>query len=204
MPILAYCVCLPSNDVSPEKTQWFEIQGLRCYYGEVKDFSVNAGAGVQIALDFHNFNSRLFQTREILPFRFPTISPTVEELRTAVAAQSERLITALKKMTGTAQMEVTLSQDRGTSPKMTGTDYLKQAGAHEAALNLARERIQNAAQPWAQKWKIRPCRSGLRLFALVKRGSQQAFSQALGAVPLSDGVKCTVTGPWPATEFVDE
>ncbi|HZU23228.1 MAG TPA: GvpL/GvpF family gas vesicle protein [Terriglobales bacterium] len=209
MLLLAYCVSLasaggsgPQNAPEAELRQ-LELASLRCYYGQVEDFRGNERKTVAAALQFHRVNTAIFAGETVLPFRFPTVMTSVEELEREVAKQAERLTAALARLQDCGQMEVALTVNSGSARAASGLEYLKAAQAREQALANAAAAVRQSTDGLALAWKQRPGDARSRMYALVKRGSGQAFSQQLRGITLPKGVECRVVGPWPPVEFVE-
>ena len=209
MPLLAYCVSLPvdiaaAKNIEEAQLKKLEIEGLRCYYSPVDDFRGDQQKTTAIALGFHRVNSALFAAVPILPFRFPTLASSVDDLTSQVENQAVRLRRALEKLGDRVQMEITISIVGESAPRsQSGTEYLRAIQARNRLLEQASEALR-AAGRLALKWRQKPQEGRMRLLALVERGFQQAFSQNLADVSLPSGVECRVVGPWPPTEFIEE
>jgi hypothetical protein len=207
MPLLAYCVSLSGGDaaLTAGEIQQFESTGLRCYYGRVEDFAENPQKTAETALVFHRVNMALFEALPVLPFRFPTLAKSVDELQSQVAEQSVRLRNALDRLGSRVQMEITISANEdGSVVAKTGTEYLRAIQARDQRLHAAVQAVQVAGSKFANAWKEQARDRQVRVLALLERGTQQAFSQELAIIALPDGVECRVVGPWPPTEFIEE
>jgi hypothetical protein len=71
-------------------------------------------------------------------------------------------------------------------------------------LESAAQALRAAGQPWIESWRERPVLSGIRCYALVARHAMSAFVERVGSVEIAPELSARVTGPWPATEFLQE
>jgi hypothetical protein len=207
MPLLAYCVALPGEAPSlsvelPSGIETLEAEGLRCYYSLIKEFGSDPQQTAAAALRFHQTNTALFQAATILPFRFPTVLTSLDDLTSRVTGEAERLRSALERLRDRVQMEITISLQQQSDTAQSGTEYLRSIQQRERQLSQAGEALRQAGR-LALEWKQQSRDRQLRILALVERGSQQAFSQDLASVSLPHGVECRVVGPWPPSEFID-
>lgn len=208
MPVLAYCVSFPLNLPADEvgaDIRWFDSDGLRCYYAEVAPLA-NETVIASTALQFHRVNTAMFRQVTILPFRFPAISDTLDELKNLLSRQAANLAGALHRLQGVAQMEINIHADPHAEEELasSGTAYLHRAQLRQKQADEVGKQISSAAGPYAINWKQQARGESLRFFALVERGAEQQFSQAISALTMPKGVECRVTGPWPPTEFIEE
>jgi hypothetical protein len=51
---------------------------------------------------------------------------------------------------------------------------------------------------------LREGKNGTRIFALIQRGRENDFRQAITAVPIPTHLSRRMSGPWPAAEFLSE
>jgi hypothetical protein len=64
--------------------------------------------------------------------------------------------------------------------------------------------VRNAIQQVSREIRVREVKSGMRIFALLQRGTETRFRDMVEAVPLPEAVSRRVSGPWPASEFLSD
>jgi hypothetical protein len=52
--------------------------------------------------------------------------------------------------------------------------------------------------------RLRENKNGIRLFALVDRGTEQSFREVINGIQIPQGLSRRISGPWPAGEFMSE
>jgi len=176
-----------------------EEEGLRAFYSE---YVPSANSAREDALAFFNVNRAIFRDAAIIPFRFPTVLQSEDELVEHLIEHATQYATALQKLADYVQMEVRLVLGEAKSSAESGTAYMKEKQQRAKALAAADSAVRKAAGPEVTEWKFRETRDGIRCFALVERNHAAAFVQRVGKLTTKDDVKIAVTGPWPATEFV--
>ena len=86
----------------------FEIEdlGLRAWYSEVEEDTFSGAEHVtKAALEFHHFVSAVFREGTVLPFRFPSILESVDDLRDHLEERVRWYTSALQRSEGLAQFE---------------------------------------------------------------------------------------------------
>lgn len=212
MPILAYCIVATSSaTIAPETgvrdlpLLEVEEEGLRAFYSE---YQPSAATARDDALAFFAINRAIFHDAAIIPFRFPTVLHSEQELSEHLVEHATHYATALQKLADMVQMEVRLimgeaksKAESGAKPE-SGAAYLKEKQQRAKALADADSAVRRAVGSQAREWKFRETRDGMRCYALVERTHAAEFAQRASKAAAKDHVNIAVTGPWPATEFI--
>ena len=206
MPILAYCIVASSSAaLAPEEgirnapLLEIEEEGLRAFYSE---FQPSATSAREDALAFFAVNRAIFRDAAIIPFRFPTVLQSEEELGEHLVEHATQYATALQKLADMVQMEVRLTLGEAKSTAESGAAYMKEKQQRSQALANADAAVRKAAGAEAREWRFRETREGVRAYALVERTHAAEFAKRIAKVASKDHVAVAVTGPWPATEFI--
>ena len=216
MPLLAYCmldpaaqIALPPRGVRDSAVESLVESGIRCVVSNFDSPNVDLPANPaphfqkEDALRLHYVMSAIFQQAAIIPFRFPTLLPE-SDLRAFVKENSAAYLAALSRLREMVQMELRIATTPSpTATSVSGTEYLRALQAAAKARDDAAAAARDAAGPFAQEWRIRPLAQGLRCYALVRRDETGPFQERMQALPISDIVTVAVSGPWPATEFLE-
>lgn len=212
MSILLYCVTekseLPSlgqgvADLPVASVEHGEIAAL---------FSPGAGAEgwleaplKESARQFHRVLQRVFESRAIIPFRFPTLMQEAQELASHMRANSPEYLAQLEKFRTSVQMDISVAHadsTRATGPT-SGAEYLRARREESEELDRAAKKLRLHADPAIRAWRTRPTQHGLKLFALLDRDSVEAFQTSLQRFEVPPGLNIRITGPWPVTAFLE-
>jgi len=201
--LLLYCMSearpgapAPPRGVRNASVEVTQHAGLACYFSRYDEFGGGSADELkQDALDFHWAINHVFQQQAVVPFRFPTLLSDSAELDKFLQEHASAYLGDLKRLRDRVQMEVRASvQASQAAASASGTAYMKaKFDAAQAAVEL--ERQMKRAVPEAE-WKQR----AHRYFALIARGKEQSFRDAMAALGRSD---LRVSGPWPPSEFVN-
>jgi gas vesicle protein GvpL/GvpF len=210
MALLLYCVAGPSaalssrTGVAGAAVLRFEHSGLVAFY------SANATPDVWLrtplrtsASEFHQVQRELFHTQAIIPFRFPTILESRDELRKHLDERSTEYNTLLRRFADCVQMDISLTYAPAAERQTSGADYLRQRQNRNQALEQFASQLRIAAGPLAQGWQERSLANGVRCFALVAREQVQDFNEIMEKVVVPPDLSARVSGPWPVAEFLD-
>jgi hypothetical protein len=214
MPALAYCITesavpveVPSLGVAGMVVESLEHSGLRCFVSRSPDSDRMLGPPARdAALAFHRVLQEIFRQTAIIPFRFPTVLSDETELTGHLNEHAAEYHEALARLRDVVQMELRLDWV-GSEPSAkleTGTEYLKARQAEQAALERLAGRFRAAGNSWIHGWRQQASAHHIRCYALVSRAAVTEFEHALVAVEVPSTVSARVSGPWPATEFVNE
>jgi hypothetical protein len=146
----------------------------------------------------------IFAQAAVIPFRFPTTLESEQELRTFLAAGAAGYLEALARLRDLIQMELRISvAPAASSSPSSGREYLQAREARARALADGAAAARAASRQLLQDWRARESRSGLRCYALVRRANVGEFEDLMRALVPPQGVTMVVSGPWPATEFLE-
>jgi hypothetical protein len=214
MPVLLYAVTEKSSlaiDLPPgaggATVQRMECCGLTCFYSE--NSIMDRANTRETALQFHDVVNSIFQKLDLIPFRFPTLLADCAEITSEIEKRAASYHTGLEKIRGHVQMEIRI-QSRGSRQEDTtqgaatsGAEYLRARQNRHINLKTASSALQAAAAAVIELWHEREYSDSLRCFALVPRGSVDDFQQALAGAAIPSDLLARVSGPWPATEFLE-
>lgn len=206
--ILPYCivadpqVSAPASGVRQAAVEEISHQDLRCFYSE---FAQQPEAFTkEDALQFYATVEAFFNRVAVIPFRFPTLVESTEKLHEFLEEKSEPYASALHKLRDLVQMElrVTMATSAPAS-KPSGKEFMTTRLAQKQALNAAAVGARSALQELGSGWRQRETREGVRCYALVARARIREFQERAQALAAGGEVRILVSGPWPATEFLD-
>jgi hypothetical protein len=154
------------------------------------------------ALQFHHVVSAIFAHAAVVPFRFPTLVADENELTSHLRAHAAEYRDALVRLRGMVQMEMRISHAASSASGESGTQYLRHRQERHAHLREAACNVRNATQLLVNDWRERETNKGWRCYALVARGQAGKFQEMVRSLEAPSGLQLKVTGPWPATEFI--
>lgn len=219
--LLLYCMTEPNLQVAAPATgvrggavisltEEASTGSLCCFYSD-SDLSNSFQHTNQIAVDAMEFDGvirGIFKDVAVIPFRFMTALGNVEEVRGFLKQNAEEYGAELARIRSKIQMEVRITAKqppRSTGEGLSGTEFLKSKQENSHAVEEAAEKI-IAACPEAQ-WKRRPSPDGIRLYGLIEREPASAgaekFAEAAKKVDVGPEFNVRISGPWPATEFIN-
>jgi hypothetical protein len=213
MPLLLYCVAEKAG--LPELASGVaRLPVVACDEGDIAAiFSESTGAeswtGAPLkesAREFHQVLRAVFQSRAVIPFRFPTLMQDRQELAAHLRERSPEYSAQLKKFQNSVQMDISITHAEARSasaPTGSGAEYLQTRQRLSEELNGVADHLQQGAKEIAQEWIKRPAPQGARAFALIDRSSVASFNERLKLMPVPPGIVVRVTGPWPVTEFLE-
>lgn len=203
MPLLAYCIVLDesarlaSEGLLDSRIELIAESGLLALCSEMERSAISAGNFQQAALEFHRVVQAVFADKAVIPFRFPTWL-SAQEMRVHLRQESLRYKDFLVKHADHVQMEVGIQAEAATLRSgASGTEHLRSRAAQIQKVNHQAEQIKDLVADLAMEWHVRETPDGMRLYALVPKASIKAFREKLNSVPVP------VSGPWPATEFLE-
>ena len=214
MPILLYCVAAADPPVNGLLTGVARVPVLRLKRQALTAFaSESATAEVwmtrplsEASLEFHHVLKELFRSTAIIPFRFPTILANVQELNEHLDERRRDYSSLLERFKSSVQLEALVTDSPATHderPAVSGTEYLRTKQKRADSLERLVCELQIAAGEAAKQWRTRIIQSGVRCCALVERELVTSVRRAVENVQVPDGFKLRVSGPWPATEFLE-
>ena len=213
MPVLAYCVVDARTPIDPPSTGIggvpigiLEECELRCFFSYVNDVNLGSEAMAKnAALQFHAVLRAIFEKTAIIPFRFPTVVRDETELSDYLREHCAQHRKALSRLRDLVQMElhISLQGTREQARSTSGGEYLRSRQAKLQELQDAIHSARAAISPLLVDWRVRRKVGTVRCYALVPRVAISEFQRLLHSVALA-GFSLRVTGPWPATEFLND
>ncbi len=215
MPVLPYCVfnlesVLPEIVTGVQQAPVLKIEegDIACLYSKVSAMSKDAGELAQAAMAFQSVVQQAFGAGVVIPFRFPTMLPGLDELGDHLRGMEETYSDVLERLHGKAQMEIKFSRmglggAAHAAPK-SGTEYLKGKKNAELDVAEAENAVRDAAGDLIQEWRSRKVGETVRCFALIEHAKAADFKRAVGFVKPGAGIRAAVSGPWPPSEFLKE
>ncbi len=211
MPLLAYCVLEeaapvngPATGVGGTEVEQIQDRGLRCFFSRLPSReTLSQIPAVESALAFHQTVQTLFSQAMVIPFRFPTLVESEEELRGELRENASRYSEAVARLRGMVQMEVHISEPAQGAREQpaTGSEYLRARQARAGATTAAAGQFREATRQWTLDWREHGVANGVRCYALVRREGVAGFQTAAQALTVSvRGSR--VSGPWPPVKFL--
>jgi len=155
------------------------------------------------ARQFHRVQQELFGAGAIIPFRFPTILESCDQLHDHLNLRSTEYKSLLRRFADRVQMDLALTHATGPPASSSGLDYLRQRQTRGRLLNDLAADLQALAAPLAKDWRQRSVSNGVRCFALVEREQIHEFSERMKTIFVPGGLSVRISGPWPVAEFLD-
>jgi len=206
---LAYCAYLhhdglqlPASGVSGCPVEVMAQGNLRVAWSEV--VWPFAGQDLQqSAVGFHAVVERIFQQTAVSPFQLLTVFETRDALTEFAQQYAAAIVADLERLRGFVQMECVLYVV-GTRAAAEG-DTPRARPHHDAGalvrLSEHAGEVCQALEPVAREVKVHAEASSRRIFALVERGQEQRFADAVQEPALPALVYRRFKGPRPAAEF---
>ena len=209
MPLLLYCMSEAELQLSPihRGVQGAAVEqacdsGLCCFYSKIERLASDPASVNDAALQFHNVVSSIFAQAAVVPFRFPTLVADVNELTAHLRLHAAEYCEALVRLRGTVQMEVRISTASPRAAHESGTQYLRIRQERYSQMRDVASKLRTAVQPVLADWRERETNKGWRCYALVPRAETTKFQEVVRSVEAPNGLQFSVSGPWPATEFI--
>ncbi|MCI0350254.1 MAG: GvpL/GvpF family gas vesicle protein [Acidobacteriales bacterium] len=206
--ILPYCIIaesrinVPSSGVRQAAVLELTCDGLRCLYSA---FSKQPESfNQEDALRFYATVQAVFDQVAVIPFRFPTVIETEQQLQAFLRENAPGYAAALHRLRDLVQMELRISPaEYAPAGSTSGTDYMTQRLHHKQRLEAAAEAARARVSDICVNWLRQETREGLRCYVLVDRQDVSQFEQRTKSLASGDDVRVSVSGPWPATEFIE-
>lgn len=211
MPILAYCVSLahhfldaPPVGVGDATTFEVEDMGLRAWYSEVEEGTFSGAEHVtKAALEFHHFVSAVFREGTVLPFKFPAILDSVDDLRDHLEEKAAWYLKALTRSEGLAQFEArVISKTKVPATAESGTEYMEQRKQLRDGITQAVSSIVTGLGDHLREHHVKDSQQVTRMYLLTDRTRVASLKQAAASITIPDGFEIRLSGPWPPTEFL--
>jgi hypothetical protein len=212
VPLLLYCVAKSSplfrreqRGVADLEVKHLDRAGLAAYFS--RSATPDAWLRSRLrdsALQFNNVLNDCFRQAAIIPFRFPTIVESENELAEHVDQRASEYNAWLEKFKNKAQMDVRVrlgvSYEAASS---SGTKFLRARQEQQRRLDTVATDIQTICRDVSAEWLHRPTADGFRAFALLDRNKVESFKEALAAMTLPKEFEARISGPWPVSEFLE-
>jgi hypothetical protein len=209
--LLAYCITEAQFQLPPMKgvegvtVEDFVEGGLRFFLSHHETLSsIDAQKS---ALEFHRVLSAILVTTALIPFRFPTLLRGMDELTAHIRENYEEYEAALQRLRHALQMEARITLANGaeeTDESTSGRQYLESRRSRLVMLESVSAALKHAVAPWLLDWRQKTTSHGLRCYALVNRDSVADFQGAAGEIKVNPGIRLHLSGPWPASEFLQQ
>ena len=194
---------MPQTGVSGEPVRVISEGRLQVLWSEV-EWPFAPQNMQQNAVEFHAVITSVFARVAVVPFRLLSVFEDEKALAEFVRLHRGELIGDLKRLKGFVQMECVLYVLGERGKAESGTAYLRQKSEALRKVEDAAERVRNALMEVAAEVRVREGKNGRRIYALVARGGEARFREAVQPVAQMDGVSRRMSGPWPAAEFLSE
>jgi hypothetical protein len=212
MAILLYCIAkgdAPATDsltgVAGDPVVRVELGSLAAFTSSNTDKSNWLRPQLQTsALEFHRVLSEVFKSTAIIPFRFPTIFNSEEQLIASLDERSSEYGALLGKFRDLVQMEIRATNSDLQSPSESGTQYLKRRQAATAMIEKVMAELRATLSALLRDWRQRPSRDGIRAFALIDRSHVADFRNKMRNTPVPRELSVRASGPWPVSEFIEQ
>jgi hypothetical protein len=204
--ILPYCVVSanltlkkPQLGVDGQRVEALKFETLCALYSEFAESAVVSETLRERALEFHRVTASVFRQMALVPFRFPNVLKTCEELETHLQANLQKYESFLERTRDAVQMEIVLPDSSPTpvpvGTKTGGTEYLRARHQKSQAVSELARGVLERVKDFALDSRT----SNARVYLLVPRARiDELRSQLKG---LQD---VRISGPWPAAEFLEE
>lgn len=205
MSLLACCIVLedgaskfPANGILSSRIELVRDSGLIALCSEMERSSISTKNFREAALESHRLVQAMLAQKAVVPFRFPTWLDA-EEMKSHLREESARYRDFLIKHADHVQMEVRVAtQETAIQKETSGAEHLRARAAQLRKVNEQASEIRNLVADNALEWREQETPEGVRLYALVSRKSIEGFREKL------ERTLMRVTGPWPATEFLNQ
>ena len=206
MAILPYCVILanlkvkkPQVGVDGERVEALKLESLCALYSDFDDSALAPDTLRQSALEFHRVIASVFRQMALVPFRFPNLLKTREELESHLRANLPKYQSFLERTRDAVQMEIVLPN---TSPapvsvesKTSGAEYLRE----KQQRSRPHAELSSALLEKIKELVLATKTTDMRLYLLVPRDQIEALRGHLNGFQ-----EIRISGPWPAAEFLEE
>jgi hypothetical protein len=157
------------------------------------------------ARQFHQVLHRIFESRAIIPFCFPTLMHETPELARHLETNLLEYVAQLEKFRTSVQMDITITQadSARATRQASGAEYLRERQKQSEELDRVASQLCTHADSPTRDWRTRPAQHGLKVFALLDRDSVEVFNSSLQQFRVPPGLGIRITGPWPVTAFLE-
>jgi Gas vesicle synthesis protein GvpL/GvpF len=211
MPVLAYCIAEAPSNISIPNAGVRGAPIARVLAGPLQGFVSEFDRSVvkrlsirEAAMEFHRTIQELFRQVAVLPFRFPTVLATEQEIRVHMSEHASEYASTLSRLRNSVQMEIRIGKNaRDGEPAESGAKYLQEKQHDWVRLKASAADFRQASEPWVKQWRQREVSHGLHCYLLIPREAVEQFLIRIKKIVLPDNQSARVSGPWPATEFFE-
>jgi hypothetical protein len=210
--ILVYCgfcqspeLALPTLGVNAAPVKVTSLDDLRLLWSEV-EWPFDPERMQRSAVEFHEVVHQVFRQTTVIPFRLLSVFEDQPAFTAFAAENRERFLQDLNRLKDFVQMECVIYPAPSQEPidRSSGKAYLEQKAMALRSSEGFAQAMRGAVEHVSHEVRIREGKNGTRLFALVDRGRENDFRQAITAVPIPGHLSRRMSGPWPAAEFLSE
>jgi Gas vesicle synthesis protein GvpL/GvpF len=215
MPCLLYCVTQPKQPVNvfagvcEGAVQSREMLGVRVYWSEITDPEECLGtseARKKATQHFHQVLREILAVATPIPFHFPTLLESEEDLERHLADEQDLYRAALERIGDAVQYEVVGSwaadEEADLATPVSGREYLKRRSQAAERIAAIDRKLRSVTADCVREWRVRQERRSHRWFALVPRENRDRFIASLRSAGASEGARLRLSGPWAPAEFV--
>ncbi len=214
MPSLLYCVTLVNESVniatgvcdSDVRSQ--EVGSLRVYWSEIGDPEACLGDAESMRKARSQFQEVLRQVLSVetlLPFPFPTLLKSIDQLVEYVSGERETYYVGLEKIGDAVQYEIVAcwpaDEQLDLATPVKGGEYVKRRRESAQRIAAVDSKLRSVTGNSVREWRARQERRTHRWYALVPRKDRERFVASLRSASPSEGVRLRLSGPWPPVEF---
>jgi len=211
VPLLLYCVAEPQAGLQLElkgvaglEVRSAQLAGVTVFFSDNKSADLWLQSRLRdSATQFNLVLNNLFRQFAIVPFRFPTLVENAAALAHDIDMRAGEFSSCLQRFRGKAQMDVKVIASPAPARNPSGAEYLQVRQQRQQQLDGFAAEMQAACRSIVEQWRRRPIVNGLRLSALLNRGSVEDFRKALARLVLPPNLAARVSGPWPVAEFLE-
>jgi hypothetical protein len=210
--ILAYCgfrqspeLALPTLGVNRAPVELTSLDNLCLLWSQV-EWPFDPQRMQKSAVEFHEVVHQVFRQTAVIPFRLLSVFEDQPAFAAFAAENRERFLHDLEVLKDFVQMECVLYPSPSQTPvdRSSGKAYLEQKAVALRSSEGFAQAMKDALAHLSTEVHLREGKNGTRIFALIQRGRENDFRQAITAVPIPTHLSRRMSGPWPAAEFLSE
>src|ERR1035437_7898193 len=180
---------------------------MQVYWSEIANPDACLGSAESLkkaALQFHQVLREILAAATPIPFRFPTLLESEDEIEKQLAEGQELYRGALERIGDAVQYEVVGSwaedEQVDLATPVSGREYLQRRSHATERIAAIDSKLRSVTAGCVREWRARQERKSHRWFALVPRESRDRFVASLRSAGPSQGVRLRLSGPWPPAE----
>jgi len=196
---------LPAIGVNAQPVQLMSSGGLGVLWSEV-EWPFAPDQMQRSAIEFHQVVRHVFDQTAVIPFRLLSVFEDRQALAAFVAENEERFLADLERLKDFVQMECVVypAPSQAQAGSSSGKAYLEKKAVAMRFSEGFTQAVRDAVAHLGHEVRVREGKNGTRIFALVRRGSESDFRQAVSVLPLPQHLSRRISGPWPAAEFLSD